>query len=132
MKLDQVIIKPLLSEKTTAETKFNRCFFRVNRLSNKNQIKEAIEKIFKVKVSKVRTINLKGKSKRSSNNRKIYRTSDSKKAIVELDGLPFKTFTANRDRWAIETSYIYPGPIQYYGPSEISEIKTITLELEHQ
>ena len=55
-----------------------------------------------------------------------------KKALVELDGLPFKTFAANRDKWAIETSYIYPGPIQYYGPSEISEIKTITLELEHQ
>ncbi len=55
-----------------------------------------------------------------------------KKALVELDGMPFKTFAANRDKWAIETSYIYPGPIQYYGPSEISEIKTITLELEHQ
>ena len=55
-----------------------------------------------------------------------------KKALVELDGLPFKTFAANRDKWAIETSYIYPGPIQYYGPTEISEIKTITLELEHQ
>ena len=55
-----------------------------------------------------------------------------KKALVELDGLPFKTFTANRDKWAIETSYMYSGPIQYYGPSQICEIKTITLELEHQ
>ena len=84
MNLDQVIIKPLLSEKTTAETKFNRYFFRVNRLSNKNQIKQAIEKIFQVKVSKVRTINLKGKNKRSSSDRRTYQTSDSKKAIVEL------------------------------------------------
>lgn len=55
-----------------------------------------------------------------------------KKALVELDGAPFKTYAANRDKWAIETSYIYPGPIQYYGPTEVSEIKTITLELEHQ
>jgi pyrophosphate--fructose-6-phosphate 1-phosphotransferase len=55
-----------------------------------------------------------------------------KKALVELEGLPFKTFAANRDKWAIETSYIYSGPIQYYGSTEISEIKTITLELEHQ
>ena len=55
-----------------------------------------------------------------------------KKALVELDGMPFKTFAANRNTWAIKTSYIYPGPIQYYGPTEISEIKTITLELEHQ
>jgi pyrophosphate--fructose-6-phosphate 1-phosphotransferase len=55
-----------------------------------------------------------------------------KKALVELDGKPFKTYAAYRDRWAIETSYTYPGPIQYYGPAEVSEIKTITLELEHQ
>lgn len=55
-----------------------------------------------------------------------------KKALVELDGTPFKTYAANRDQWAIETSYTYPGPIQYYGPAEVSEIKTITLELEHQ
>jgi len=84
MNLDQVIIKPLLSEKTTAETKFNRYFFQVNRLSNKNQIKQAIEKIFKVKVDKVRTINLKGKNKRSSRDKRVYRISDLKKAIVEL------------------------------------------------
>ncbi len=55
-----------------------------------------------------------------------------KKALVELDGAPFKAYVANRDKWAVETSYTYPGPIQYYGPAEVSEIKTITLELEHQ
>jgi diphosphate-dependent phosphofructokinase len=55
-----------------------------------------------------------------------------KKALVELDGAPFKTYAAIRDKWAINTSYIYPGPIQYFGPAEVSEIKTITLELEHQ
>jgi pyrophosphate--fructose-6-phosphate 1-phosphotransferase len=55
-----------------------------------------------------------------------------KKALVELDGIPFKTYVANRDKWAIETSFTYPGPIQYYGPEEVSEIKTVTLELEHQ
>jgi diphosphate-dependent phosphofructokinase len=49
-----------------------------------------------------------------------------------LDGAPFKTYAAIRDKWAINTSYIYPGPIQYFGPAEVSEIKTITLELEHQ
>lgn len=55
-----------------------------------------------------------------------------KKALVELDGIPFKTYLANRNKWAIETSYNYPGPIQYFGPSEVSEIRTVTLELEHQ
>jgi len=55
-----------------------------------------------------------------------------KKALVELDGKPFKAFLANRDKWALETSYTYPGPIQYFGPAEVSEIKTKTLELEHE
>lgn len=55
-----------------------------------------------------------------------------RKALVKLDGKPFKTYLANRNKWAIETSYIYPGPIQYYGPEEVCDIKTITLQLEHE
>ena len=55
-----------------------------------------------------------------------------KKALVELDGAPFKYFEAHRDEWAIDTCYTYPGAIQYYGPSEICDITTITLALEHQ
>ncbi len=55
-----------------------------------------------------------------------------KKALVDLDGQPFKTFAAKRGTWANETHYIYPGPIQYYGPEALSEMKTKTLELEHQ
>ena len=55
-----------------------------------------------------------------------------KKALVELDGAPFKYFEAHRDEWAVETCYTYPGAIQYYGPSEICDITTITLALEHQ
>ena len=42
-----------------------------------------------------------------------------KKALVELDGKPFKFFEANRDTWAVETAYTYPGAIQYYGPTEV-------------
>lgn len=53
-----------------------------------------------------------------------------KKALVELDAAPFKTFAAHRDEWAIETSYVYPGPIQYFGPSEVCDQPTITLSLE--
>ncbi len=53
-----------------------------------------------------------------------------RKALVELDGAPFKFFAANRDKWAIETSYIYPGPIQYFGPSEVCDQPTKTLLLE--
>lgn len=53
-----------------------------------------------------------------------------RKALVELDGAPFKFFAANRDKWAIETAYIYPGPIQYFGPSEVCDQPTKTLQLE--
>jgi pyrophosphate--fructose-6-phosphate 1-phosphotransferase len=53
-----------------------------------------------------------------------------KKALVDLKGKPFKQFKDNRKKWAVETSYIYPGAIQYYGPSEVCDTTTITLALE--
>ena len=53
-----------------------------------------------------------------------------RKALVELDGAPFKFFAANREKWAIETSYVYPGPIQYFGPTEVCDLVTKTLTLE--
>ena len=53
-----------------------------------------------------------------------------RKALVELDGAPFKTFAAQREKWAKETCYIYPGPIQYWGPSSVCDQTTKTLELE--
>ena len=55
-----------------------------------------------------------------------------RKALVELDGNPYKTFAAMRDTWAKETCYVYPGPIQYWGPAEVCDTTTITLALEHQ
>ena len=54
-----------------------------------------------------------------------------RKALVDLDGNPFKTFVGCRDRWAKETCYVYPGPIQYWGPSEVCDQPTKTLALEH-
>ena len=53
-----------------------------------------------------------------------------KKALVELDGAPFKYFEANREQWAEETCFVYPGAIQYYGPTEVCDATTITLALE--
>ncbi|MDO4940547.1 MAG: diphosphate--fructose-6-phosphate 1-phosphotransferase [Erysipelotrichaceae bacterium] len=53
-----------------------------------------------------------------------------KKALVELDGKPFKFFEANRETWAKETCYTYPGAIQYYGPAEVCDLTTKTLALE--
>ncbi len=53
-----------------------------------------------------------------------------RKALVELDGKPFKYFEANRDKWAVETCFTYPGAIQYYGPAEVCDLTTRTLALE--
>lgn len=55
-----------------------------------------------------------------------------RKALVELEGKPFKTFAANRDEWANHTCYVYPGPIQYWGPSEVCDQTTRTLALEQK
>jgi diphosphate-dependent phosphofructokinase len=54
------------------------------------------------------------------------------KALVELDGAPFKYFAENRKKWAEETCFVYPGPIQYFGPSSVCDQPTMTLKLEQK
>ena len=54
------------------------------------------------------------------------------KALVRLDGTPFKKFAAQRDEWAMNTCYVYPGPIQYFGPKEVCDQPTYTLKYEHE
>ena len=52
------------------------------------------------------------------------------KALVLLDGAPFKAFAEKRNEWAIKTSFVYPGPIQYWGPTTVCDATTKTLQLE--
>jgi large subunit ribosomal protein L23 len=79
----QIIKKPLNSEKSVADRELTNSFhFEVNKKANKIQIKEAVEKLFEVKVENVRTLNRNGK-KRSYRN-KVYKTSSWKKAVVTL------------------------------------------------
>ena len=52
------------------------------------------------------------------------------KALVDLEGEPFKHFARERETWAIETAFVYPGAIQYFGPPEVSDRTTVTLSLE--
>ncbi|MDE6125713.1 MAG: diphosphate--fructose-6-phosphate 1-phosphotransferase, partial [Muribaculaceae bacterium] len=54
------------------------------------------------------------------------------KALVHLDGAPFQKFASKRDEWALNTCYVYPGPIQYFGPAEVCDQPTMTLKYEHQ
>ena len=53
-----------------------------------------------------------------------------RKALVELEGAPFKFFAENRELWSQETCFVYPGAIQYFGPSEVCDLTTRTLALE--
>jgi len=55
-----------------------------------------------------------------------------KKALVELDGKPFKTFASKRDLWAEKTCFLFPGAIQYWGPQEVCDQTSVTLKLEHE
>ena len=81
-----IIIKPLLSEKSYATIPDKKYTFIVNINANKIQIKQAVEQIFKVKVKSVNTLIVKGKEKtqNTKNGRSVGRTSDYKKAIVQL------------------------------------------------
>ncbi len=53
------------------------------------------------------------------------------KALVRLDGAPFQKFAKKREEWAQNTCYIYPGPIQYFGPAEVCDQPSMTLKSEH-
>lgn len=55
-----------------------------------------------------------------------------RKALVELEGKPFKTFEQKREKWAKETCFVFPGPIQYWGPTEVCDRPTRTLALESE
>ena len=54
------------------------------------------------------------------------------KALVRLDGAPFLKFASQRDEWALNTCYIYPGPIQYFGPAEVCDQPSLTLQYESE
>ena len=55
-----------------------------------------------------------------------------KKALVDLDGAPYKILLKNRAEWAVTESYLYPGPVQYFGPYSVTDMITVTLGLEHR
>ena len=76
------IISPNITEKSTSMSEFNKVVFKVNKKANKNFIKKSIEKIFKVNVIKINTINIKGKTKLVRNKKSF--KSGYKKAIVTL------------------------------------------------
>jgi len=78
-----VLVRPVISEKSVGMVEENKYTFWVSNEANKIEIKYAVEKMFKVKVDEVRTLKVKGKEKRQG--RYVGRTPDRKKAIVTLE-----------------------------------------------
>ena len=65
--------------------------------------------------------------KRKGENKPVIR-----KALVKLDGPVFARLADNREDWAMNDRYLFPGAVQYFGPSEVCDLTTVTLQLEHQ
>ena len=83
---EEIILRPVITEKSNDEMQLGKYTFEVNKKATKVQIANAVEKLFEVKVLKVNTINVKGKEKRVGRN--VGKTSDWKKAIVTIDTNP--------------------------------------------
>ncbi len=93
MKAEEVIIAPIVTEKSSSELQNGKYTFEVNKKATKIEIANAVEKIFGVKVLRVNTISVKGKEKRVGAHTGM--TSDWKKAIVTIDTAPGeKTYLA--------------------------------------
>lgn len=93
---EDIIIKPIITEKSNMEMQAGKYTFEVNKKATKVDVKRAVEKLFNVKVLKVNTINVSGKEKRVGRN--IGKTADWKKAIVSIDVNP-----------GVEQSYLTKG-----------------------
>ena len=83
---EEVIIKPIITEKSNDAVQLGKYTFKVNKKATKVDVKRAVEKLFNVKVLSVNTISVKGKEKRVG--RYVGKTSDWKKAIVTIDTNP--------------------------------------------
>lgn len=89
MKPEEIIIAPVITEKSNDELQEGKYTFKVNRKATKVEIAKAVEKLFEVRVLKVNTMNIKGKKKRVGYH--VGKTSDWKKAIVTIDTNPEDT-----------------------------------------
>ena len=83
---EEVIIKPIITERSSEDLQEGKYTFKVNKKATKIEIAKAVEKLFEVKVLKVNTMNVNGKSKRVGYH--VGKTSDWKKAIVTIDTNP--------------------------------------------
>lgn len=81
--LHDVLVRPVVTEKSTAASEFNKVTFMISPRADKIQVKQAVEHLFKVKVTKVNTVNIQGKTKRFRG--QTGKRDDVRKAIVTLE-----------------------------------------------
>ena len=112
MKPEEIIIAPVVTEKSNDELQQGKYTFRVNKKATKVEIAKAVEKLFEVKVLKVNTMNVKGKKKRVVYH--VGKTSDWKKAIVTIDTNPQETSYLAKGGKATKVSKKYKDSIDEF------------------
>ncbi len=112
MKPEEIIIAPVVTEKSNDELQQGKYTFKVNKKATKVEIANAVEKLFEVKVLKVNTMNVNGKKKRVGYH--MGRTSDWKKAIVTIDTNPEETTYLGKGGKAIKVSKKYKDSIDEF------------------
>ena len=110
MKPEEIIISPVVTEKSNDELQEGKYTFKVNKKATKVEIAKAIEKLFEVKVIKVNTMNVNGKKKRVGYH--VGKTSDWKKAIVTIDTNPEETTYLTKGGKSTKTSKKYKDSIE--------------------
>ncbi len=109
---EDIIVKPIITEKSNDELQEGKYTFKVNKKATKVQIAQAVEKLFNVKVLKVNTMNMNGKQKRMGYH--VGKTSDWKKAIVTIDTNPEESTYLGKGGKEVKTSKKYKDSIEEF------------------
>ena len=112
MKPEDIIVKPIITEKSSSDIQQGKYTFKVNNKATKVDIAKAVEKLFEVKVLKVNTISVKGKEKRVGAH--LGRTSDWKKAIVTIDTNPTEKSYLTKGGKTVKVSKKYKDSIEAF------------------
>ena len=112
MKPEDIIVKPIITEKSSSDIQQGKYTFKVNNKATKIDIAKAVEKLFEVKVLKVNTISVKGKEKRVGAH--LGRTSDWKKAIVTIDTNPTEKSYLTKGGKTVKVSKKYKDSIEAF------------------
>ena len=110
---EDIIIRPIITEKSSAGIAEGKYTFEVNKKSTKIDIKNAVEKLFGVKVLDVKTINVKGKPK--TQRMQKGKTSDWKKAIVTIDTKPLEKTYLTKGAKVVKVDKKYETSIEVFG-----------------